>query len=145
VRAGEVLTPPDEKNKVVTTLAPVQKGAFLSITVPEFEGRTTMKALAGWMAACGLGVTKLAEVTGPTFLIIEPSRDGKDAVLAWEYTNVCPSSSGQDDVFFHHDRGQTEAVSYQLNLLGDLNLNGEEVLDKAQIALNAHNNPTSEA
>jgi hypothetical protein len=143
IRAGTVLTPPAQ-DKVVT-LAQVQQGGYLKLVLPEFEGRITMKALEEWMIACAVGVSKLAEVQGPTFLIVEPDATGKKAVLAWEYANVCPSSSGATDVEYvpQPTTAGDGAVTYELNVLGDINTDMEQVLEKAQIALDAYNNPTS--
>lgn len=143
VRAGTVLSKPEDDKPA--GLIQVQKGAYVAISVPEFDGRPTMKALEGWMVACAGGATKLADITGPTFLIVEPSADGKTAVLAWEYTKVCPSSSGQQDVSFHHDRMDDVESSYELNLLGDVNPDILSVLLRAQVALDEYNNPTAEA
>lgn len=145
ITAGTVLLPPDKSEDKIITLAQIQHGGYVRLTVPEFDGRITMKAMEAWMVACAVGVKDLKEVTGPTFLIVEPDASGKKAVLAWEYANVCPSSSGKTDVAYVQNPGTAGdgAVSYEINVLGDFNLNTQEVLDRAQNVLDAYNSPSS--
>ena len=85
-------------------------------------------------------VLSLLETAGE----VEPSRDGKTAVLAWEYDNVVPSSSGFEDMEF--DQANTGAKSqtiYEVNLLGQFINIDEAVMNRAQAALDAYNNPAS--
>lgn len=161
IGAGQVLTRPEEA--VVGTggrpdqdakpgqLVQVQGNAHFQLTLPEFDGRITMKALEAWIAACAVGVVRIADVKGPTFLIVEPTVDGKTATLAWEFTEVCPATSGFQQVSFIRNPDQrpteldSDAVVYEVNMLGNLNLNFADVLARAQTTLDAYNNPTSEA
>lgn len=155
VRAGTVLTRPEAASGERTTsgvpaipakpaeLAQAQGTSHLTVVLPEFEGRITMKALEAWMTACAVGATALEEVIGPTFLVVEPTTDGKTAVLAWEFANVCPATSGQQDVSFELNKKLDDEpfAQYQVNLLSQVNLDYVDVLKRAQETLNAYNNP----
>lgn len=155
VRAGTVLTRPEAASGDRTTsgvlaipakpaeLAQCQGTTHLAVVLPEFEGRITMKALEAWMTACAVGATSLDDVTGPTFLVVEPTTDGKTAVLAWEFANVCPATSGHQDVNFELNK-KTDGepfAQYQVNLLSQINLDYADVLKRAQDTLDAYNHP----